>query len=1457
MAKYLDLTGLTTFWTNVKSWVAVAVTTNGPSASKTVTGWNEGKITYANIQISESQVTNLTEQLNAKAPLASPALTGTPTAPTAATGTNTTQIATTAFVNAEIDAKMGESDAMVYKGTIAGGNTEAYGALTPAANKGWTYKVTTAGKIDGVKVEIGDMLICNTDNTASATANNYSTIAENWDFIQGNQDGVVVGPSSATSGNVVLFDGNTGKIIKDSGKTLGKSVPSNAEFTDTKVTSVGGHYEPEADPNAALSAAASGATAAWSIDVVKAVQLQRDAKGHVVGITVTSGKLPGDPNTDTKVTQNSNSDNKEFPLLAKYTDNTTNETNTAKYAGGVTVNPSTKKITATGFIGNLEGDAATASAAKSGSALETAINSKADKVASATSGDFASLDKNGNLTDSGKKASDFATAAQGNKANTAIQGVKLAGAGSALTPDSNKVVTIPNAVASDTTGATNGLLSADDKKKLNGIADGAEVNQNAFSNVKVGSTTVAADSKTDTLELVASGATTITPDATNDKITISSTDQSVTAVGHHYTPATDPSAEKDASGGTATQLPTTSSTGSLVQVVTGVKMDAKGHVTGVVSKGLWSPNTTYSNASMGQGYGTCSTAEATAAKVVTLSNYVLATGGIVAVKFTYGLCANATLNIDSKGAKNVFINGAAVTSTTAKMVKAGDIAYFIYDGTQYQFLGTDRMEKDAITGLSVSGKTVTYTRSDGETGTFDTQDTTYSFADGYNASTNKGATVDTVTNAINALDVSDISGFGAGKTLATLKEENGKISATFQDISITKSQVSDFSHTHGNIQNGGTLQTNDITIANGDKLVVTDSSDSSKVARASIAFDGSTTTKALTPKGTFEAFAKSGDITTAIQALDVSSVGGDGKYISAISETDGKISATATTMDTTPTANSTKAVTSGGIKTALNGKQDSLPTSGTASSTYAINISGNSTSANNWHGSIYGIAMSANTKRYVYLGRKKRSDYGCLIGILTVCSHTDSKDVYVIGSGWSKGNFGSDASVQRISSGSATRPINICLYNHEITENDTVYSELWCYIPTNSGEVDFIFRTLFNFYGVMTLAASVVNRAESEFTGTLTKCVNSNSRNISHSPTNTAVGSASVPVYVTSSGAVTACTDDFVHDGDVTSTYSSTGTAPVNGKAVAAAIGGLDVSSVGGDGKYISAISETDGKISATATTMDTTPTANSKKAVTSGGIKAALDGKSSSSHAHDDRYIRAGSGNKSLSFGGTTTLGTVNGVNVNLVMPKANADTYDVYFGSTSFADALTAFNSNKKLILLVGKAGSGAYSTAYHIPLYRVQFNGNDITQFVWMLDSDAYGDASGSNTYGAIYIYKLSESGWSSSSDNVEYAKVAGTANGGVADYLRFGNNNEINFKKVPTSGNKHRLWFNYCNGDNGSADTNNPLTDYYFGDRKHGTDTTLHANRLVGSADKWNGWSIVVGSTGSDANTLYFV
>lgn len=80
--------------------------------------------------------------------------------------------------------------------------------------------------------------------------------------------------------------------------------------------------------------------------------------------------------------------------------------------------------------------------------------------------------------------------------------------------DTTKVDIVPGKGLS-----TNDYTDAD-KDKLSGIAAGAEVNQNAFSNVKVGSTTVAADAKTDTLELAAGSYITLTPDATNDKVTI-------------------------------------------------------------------------------------------------------------------------------------------------------------------------------------------------------------------------------------------------------------------------------------------------------------------------------------------------------------------------------------------------------------------------------------------------------------------------------------------------------------------------------------------------------------------------------------------------------------------------------------------------------------------------------------------------------------------------------------------------------------------------------------------------------------------------------------------------------------------------------------------------------------------------------------------------------------------------
>ena len=99
--------------------------------------------------------------------------------------------------------------------------------------------------------------------------------------------------------------------------------------------------------------------------------------------------------------------------------------------------------------------------------------------------------------------------------------------------DGSEDVTLTVTVADDSHAHTianvDGLQAALDAKEAAGHTHPAYENQNAFSNVKVGSTTIAADTVTDTLTIAAGANVTITPDATNDKITIAATDTTYNA----------------------------------------------------------------------------------------------------------------------------------------------------------------------------------------------------------------------------------------------------------------------------------------------------------------------------------------------------------------------------------------------------------------------------------------------------------------------------------------------------------------------------------------------------------------------------------------------------------------------------------------------------------------------------------------------------------------------------------------------------------------------------------------------------------------------------------------------------------------------------------------------------------------------------------------------------------------
>ena len=84
-------------------------------------------------------------------------------------------------------------------------------------------------------------------------------------------------------------------------------------------------------------------------------------------------------------------------------------------------------------------------------------------------------------------------------------------------------------------------------------------------------------------------------------------------------------------------------------------------------------------------YALCSTAGATVAKTVTVSNFLLKVGAVVVVKFANtNTAASPTLNVSGTGAKGIFFGGAAIG---AGAVIAGRTYTLVYDGVGWELVG--------------------------------------------------------------------------------------------------------------------------------------------------------------------------------------------------------------------------------------------------------------------------------------------------------------------------------------------------------------------------------------------------------------------------------------------------------------------------------------------------------------------------------------------------------------------------------------------------------------------------------------------------------------------------------------------------------------------------------------------------------------------------------------------------
>ena len=120
-------------------------------------------------------------------------------------------------------------------------------------------------------------------------------------------------------------------------------------------------------------------------------------------------------------------------------------------------------------------------------------------------------------------------------------------------------------------------------------------------------------------------------------------------------------------------------------------------------------------------YGTCSTAAATAAKVVTISEnteWKLEVGSIICVKFSNTNSAqNPTLNVNRTGAKSIWYGtGLVTTNSLNRAGSANTPQIYMYDGTQYVWIGhsTDWMRTignyTATIGTTWTGSAAPYSQ---------------------------------------------------------------------------------------------------------------------------------------------------------------------------------------------------------------------------------------------------------------------------------------------------------------------------------------------------------------------------------------------------------------------------------------------------------------------------------------------------------------------------------------------------------------------------------------------------------------------------------------------------------------------------------------------------------------------------------------------------------------------------
>lgn len=231
----------------------------------------------------KEQLEEVKTDLETKAPVNNPVFTGTVTLPADPSGDM--EAATKQYVDRLVS---GLNDFTV-------GVVDADTPLpTSDYSVGQTFRVAEAGTYAGQECEVGDLIIVISD---------YADSAKDSDFlvVQANVDGAVTGPDASTDANIVVFDGITGKKIKDSSVTIASVSDAIAKAHEHANKAILDSFTSnQSEIEAAYKAYADGKVAALG-DVVTNEELTTALEDYYTKTDVDGLLTPITTNLNTKV----------------------------------------------------------------------------------------------------------------------------------------------------------------------------------------------------------------------------------------------------------------------------------------------------------------------------------------------------------------------------------------------------------------------------------------------------------------------------------------------------------------------------------------------------------------------------------------------------------------------------------------------------------------------------------------------------------------------------------------------------------------------------------------------------------------------------------------------------------------------------------------------------------------------------------------------------------------------------------------------------------------------------------------------------------------------------------------------------------------------------------------------------------------------------------------------------